>query len=343
MCNIWRKSTENSNNKVDELSGDEIEYLFSNELFSGLVELDITGGEPHLRDDLADIVTAMAGLKKSRLPRLKSIVITSNGLMTEKIVRNYRKILEAMRNSSTDIVSVASLDGMGEIHDRIRGTRGAFERAMNTPDRLQELRRQYTNYYVGIKTTVLPENIDALEEILEFAREKGLFHIISPAFFTEARFKNTGKENSLKLNPSELKALTGFYRHTEFDTNYFYSRIRHLLSGGRKRWSCSTAYNYLFIEADGTVYPCELLPGPIGNVREQRFEEVWNSKTAHRWRRRIGKEAHCCSCIEPGAVRYSACAEGLSYLRFLADLGRRRYRESLYNEGFIKYFPDIPG
>ena len=257
--------------------------------------------------------------------------------MTEKIVRNYSKILEAMQNSSTDLVNVASLDGIGEIHDRVRGTRGAFDRAMKTLEGLLELRRQYTNYYIGIKTTVLTENIDTLEEILEFAREKGLFHIISPAFFTEARFKNTEKEDSLKLKPSEVEKLTCFYRRPEFDTNYFYSRIRRLLTCGRKRWSCSAAYNYLFIEADGTVYPCELLPGPIGNIREQRFEEVWNSKLARQWRKRIGKEDRCRSCIEPGAVRYSACAEGMSYLGFLKELGNSRFMKSLSGEGFTKY------
>jgi len=48
----------------------------------------------------------------------------------------------------------------------------------------------------------------------------------------------------------------------------------------------------------------------------------------------------CRACIEPGAVRYSACAEGLSYLGFLRDLGRKRYLDSLSGEGFIKYMQE---
>jgi hypothetical protein len=94
----------------------------------------------------------------------------------------------------------------------------------------------------------------------------------------------------------------------------------------------------MFIEFDGTVYPCELLSEPIGNVKEQHPEEIWNSPQAHYWRERIEKTEPCRSCIEPGAVRYSACAEGLSYLKFLRKLGRRQFNESLYGEGFIKYF-----
>jgi len=94
----------------------------------------------------------------------------------------------------------------------------------------------------------------------------------------------------------------------------------------------------MFIEFDGTVYPCELLPEPVGNVKKQSPEDIWNSIQAHYWRTRIEKTEQCRNCIEPGAVRYSACAEGLSYLKFLTKLGRHNYRESLYGEGFNKYF-----
>ncbi len=337
MCNMWRRSKEHPNIKDLELAGNEIIDLLSRPLFSELVELDLTGGEPHLRDDLVDIALGIAGLKKKFLPHLRSIVITSNGLLPERIIANYQKILEGLRDTNIDLVTVASVDGIGATHDKIRGTKGAFKLAEKTIGGLLELREKYPNYFIGVKTTVLPENIDSLDDILEFAMKENLFTIISPVFFTETRFRNADSREVLELGPADYEKLLDFYNRRELNTNYFYSRIRSFLSTGRKSWSCTAAYNYMFIEFDGTVYPCELLSESIGNVKKQSPEEIWNSAQAHYWRTCIGKTEQCRNCIEPGAVRYSACAEGLNYLKFLWKLGRQQYQETLRGEGFIKY------
>lgn len=340
MCNIWRQSKEHPNIKVLELSRNEIVSLFSRPLFSGLVELDLTGGEPHLRDDLVEIAQGVAGLKKKFLPRLRSIVITSNGLLPERIISNYQRILEGLKDTHIDLVTVASIDGIGATHDKIRGTKGAFKLAAGTIGGLLELREKYPNYFVGVKTTVLPENLDSLDDILDFALKENLFHIISPAFFTETRFRNADKRKALQLKSADHEKLLNFYNRPELKTNYFYSRIRDSLSTGRKGWSCTATYNYMFIESDGTVYPCELLPEPIGNVKEQDPATIWNSALAQYWRERIEKTETCRNCIEPGAVRYSAVAEGSSYLGFLKKLGKHQYQETLDGEGFTKYLED---
>lgn len=337
MCNMWRRSKEQPDIQSRELSGKEIIDLLSRPLFSGLVEIDLTGGEPHLRDDLAEIALGIAGLKKDYLPHLRSIVITSNGLLPERIISNYQRILEGLKGTNIDLVTVASLDGIEATHDKIRGTKGAFELAGATIGGLIGLREKYSGYFIGIKTTVLPVNIDSLDDILGFAMKDNLFHIISPVFFTETRFRNNDSREALQLGPADYEKLLDFYNREELNTNYFYSRIRGFLLDDRKSWSCTAAYNYMFIEYDGTVYPCELLSEPIGNVKEQDPEVIWNGEKAHYWRKRIEKTEQCRNCIEPGAVRYSACAEGLSYLGFLRKLGGRQFNESLYGEGFIKY------
>ena len=340
MCNIWRKAGEQPGIGDVELSGDEIIGLFSRPLFSELVELDLTGGEPHLVADLAGIVAGVVALKKSYLPKLKTIIITSNGLLPETVISNNKKVLESLRNTDIDLVNVASVDGIGETHDKIRGTRGAFELAAKTIDGLTGLRKQYLNYFIGLKTTVLPQNIDELDAILDFALEKDLFHVISPVFFTEIRFSNAEKRQALKLGQAEYEKALKFYRRPELAADYFYSRLRDYLAAGKRTWHCTAFYNYLFIEFDGTVYPCELIPEPVGNIRRQAVEDIWNGALARARRRSLGKLEYCKKCIEPGAVRYSACAEGLSYLNFLRKLGRDRFTESFHLEGYSKYLDD---
>jgi MoaA/NifB/PqqE/SkfB family radical SAM enzyme len=301
------------------------------------VELDLTGGEPHLRDDLVDIVLGIIKLKNSSLPKLKSIIITSNGFLTERIISNYMNILAGLKDTDIDLVSVTSIDGIGEIHDRIRGTLDAFKLASKTLSDLSELKKEYPNLIIGIKTTVLPQNVNVLDHVLDFALSNNFFHIISPVLFTEARFRNMDKRNEITLAPSEYKKALDFYRRDELKTSYFYAKAICYLATGIKQWVCAASYNYLFIDFDGKVYPCELISEPIGNVKKQDILDIWNSPQAHYWRKRIGKLECCQTCHEPGAIRYSAFTEGFSYLRFLLRLGKRRYKTSLHGEGFLKY------
>jgi MoaA/NifB/PqqE/SkfB family radical SAM enzyme len=338
MCNIWKKSKESPDIKSLEMSKGEITDLLSRPLFSELIELDLTGGEPHLRDDLVDIVNTISGRKSLFYPKLRTIIIASNGLLHQRIISNYAKILESLRGTNIDLVSVTSIDGIGGTHDLIRGTSGSFTLATKTIDSLLELSKEYPNLFIGIKTTVLPHNIHELNNILDFALERGLFHIISPVFFTEGRFSNTDKKEELALKPAQYQELLKFYNTHQLETGYFYSRARNFLAAGQKQWACTALYNYLYIEFDGKVYSCELIAEPIGDVRKQDIESIWTGPVAGHWRRRIGKFERCHACIEPGAIRYSAHAEGLNYLRFLMKLGRRKYQDTLFGEGFFKYF-----
>jgi MoaA/NifB/PqqE/SkfB family radical SAM enzyme len=140
------------------------------------------------------------------------------------------------------------------------------------------------------------------------------------------------------LEPVGYKKVMDFYGRDEFKTSYFYSMAHGFLAAGHKQWACAALYNYLFIEFDGKVYPCEIIPEPIGNVKEQDLEDIWNSSAAQHWRKRIGKLECCHTCHEPGAIRYSAYTEGLNYLKFLMKLGRHEFHESWHGEGFSKYF-----
>ncbi|MFC1942566.1 radical SAM/SPASM domain-containing protein [Chloroflexota bacterium] len=338
MCNIWKRAGEQPDIKSLEIPPNEIIDILSRPMFSELVELDLTGGETHLRDDLVDIALGAGGLKNSYLPKLRSIIIASNGLLPTRIISNYQKILDGLKGTGIDLISVNSLDGIGETHDVVRGTRGAFDMVTRTISGLMALRKEYPNFFTGVKTTILPHNIDMLDAVLGFALEKNLFHIISPVFFTEARFRNTDKTDKLALNPAEYEKILKFLNRQELVTNYFYSRARRFLTTQRKPWVCTALHNYLYIDFDGQVYPCELISEPIGDVRKQGIEDIWHSSLVHHWRNKIGKLECCHRCAEPGAIRYSAYAEGFSYLRFLLELGKRKFSETLDGEGFSKYF-----
>ena len=83
MCNIWKIPRD-----VLDMPVETWIRLLSSDLFSQLIELDITGGEPFMREDISDLIHGICDLKKSRLPNLRSIAITTNGILTKKILES---------------------------------------------------------------------------------------------------------------------------------------------------------------------------------------------------------------------------------------------------------------
>ncbi len=80
MCNIWKIPRE-----VKDLSMDHWIHLLSSDLLSDLRELDITGGEPFLRDDLPRFFSDICRLKQKNLKALQSIAVTTNGFLTARV------------------------------------------------------------------------------------------------------------------------------------------------------------------------------------------------------------------------------------------------------------------
>ena len=99
-------------------------------------KLLLTGGEPFLRQDLADIAAAF----HDGASRTRQITIPTTGWHTQRILA----FLDALLPSRTglELELQLSIDGVGAEHDAIRG-QGAFERLMHTWSALQAARARY--------------------------------------------------------------------------------------------------------------------------------------------------------------------------------------------------------
>ena len=115
MCNIWKIPRDVPNLAISQW----LELLSSN-LFADIRELDITGGEPFIRDDLIDLFFGICELKHKCLPALRSIAVTTNGFLTDAIVSTVENILPTFQKKELDLVVVCALDAVGALHNRIR-------------------------------------------------------------------------------------------------------------------------------------------------------------------------------------------------------------------------------
>lgn len=163
---LWRADPHRADS---DLSIDEIEKTFRS--IGSVYYFNVSGGEPYLRKDFPEIIELAC-----RYLKPKVIVIPTNGILSERIFQDTRRILEIIQRYDPKIsVSVhPSIDGIGEKHDEIRGVKGNFEKLMQTIRLLKPLEQKYRNFTIEPGTVVSNFNIDCIDEISAYVRDLGL-------------------------------------------------------------------------------------------------------------------------------------------------------------------------
>lgn len=332
MCNIWKIPPEVPNLPVEEWI-----RLLHSPILSGLVELDITGGEPFLRNDLPDLFRYIARLKAQRLKALKSVAVTTNGLLTKRVLEFTGLILREFEPAGLDLVVVCALDATGPIHDAVRNVPGAWEKVNATLEGLLEIRKDHPNLIIGLKTTVLPVNVRELENIAVYARQRALFTIISPCIITEGRYGNPEKAGDFRFSREEKDRMIRFFQEDGCRWSFHANRLAAYLKTGIMRKPCSSGFNYLFVRSSGEVFLCPLINQSLGNSTRRPLDEMWHSPDAVRFRKRVGDYPQCRGCTEPGLERVSLPYEGFAYLALLFRMGSRNFMELHRHLGLEKY------
>lgn len=334
MCNIWQAPHD-----LPELSADEWLDVLRSPSLSELKELDITGGEPFLRDDLVELLLGIGRLKADRLPQLRSIAITTNGFLTQKILDNVNAVIAPLEQAGISLVFACGMDAVGDVHDLIRNFTGGWARLHATIEGLKELREQYPGMVIGIKTTVTRHNIDELGKVCQYADEQGLFTIISPYILTSNRYANLGEKEMLALSPSDQQKLKNFYDSPRFQWSYYRTELLRFPETGRMIKPCSAGFNYFFIRSTGELFACPIIAAPLGNVTQAPLTELVRSSVATRFRRGVNDFPECATCTEPGLERYALPFEGSHYLRLYLSMGRQDFSTLHDHLGLEKYFP----
>lgn len=332
MCNIWKIPAD-----VNDLPVEDWLSFIDRAVFRHLKELDVTGGEPFLRDDLPEMMKSICALKATRLRQLKSVAITTNGFLTDKVLSATRRIATDMKAAGLDLVVVFAMDAIGEIHDRIRNVRNGWQRLAETIDGMKEIRRTFGNVIIGLKTTILPMNVDELDGIARFADHHGLFTIISPCIITQGRYGNEDLRDTLQFSRADVQKMIRFYESPAFQWRYHRRALLDLLRTGSLRKPCSAGFNYFFVRSTGDVHPCPLIKKTLGNFKEETMDNLVVSKAARQFRRRIGTFTECGTCTEPGLERYALPFEGFHYVRLLRSLGQKDFLTFHTHMGLDKY------
>jgi len=275
MCYTWQHPSK----KEEEIQPRDLET------FPEVVRLNITGGEPFLRDDLSDILDVV---KK----KAKRAVISSNGFLT-------KRTLEVMAKHR-DVGIRISFDGIGETHDKVRGVPKAHERARETLKGLKELGIKD----LGIAVTISDQNAKDLVPLFKLACEEGVELATATLHNAYYFHKMDNQILDKRQVETEVWKLIREYLKSSHPKNwfraYFTKGILDHMNGRPRELKCTMATDSFFIDPFGYVRPCNVMDHSFGNIREQPFQDIWGSPQAEEARKQVG----CCeqNCWMIGSV-----------------------------------------
>ena len=289
MCDIW-KTDEHREFTLAQLESqmDAIERL-------QVRWVVLTGGEPLMHSNLF----ALADLLRGRGIR---VTILSTGLL---FVRFAREIAEHI----DDVI--VSLDGPGELHDRIRRVPGAFDRI---GEGIGAIRRHKPQFQIGARCTVQKGNHAALVDTAGAAREIGLSSIsflaadLTSTAFNRIEPWSASRQSKIALTRAELAVLEnqiGMLLDDSFviDSPRHLRRIvrhfqAHLELEPPESPRCNAPWVSAVMGIDGSVRPCFFHP-PVGSVVSQPLDDALNTPRARDFRASLDVASNpvCQRCV----------------------------------------------
>jgi radical SAM protein with 4Fe4S-binding SPASM domain len=265
-CDVWKlpQGTE------DELSPEQFELLPDS-----LRNINVSGGEPFMRSDLAEVVGAI-----SRKCIQARIVISTHGLVPSLIERSMKDVLKA----NPDVGIRLSLDGIGSVHEEVRGIKEAFDKVMASLDVAKALGVKD----IGLAYTAGNENLDQLLAVYELAKSEGVMFTLCGAVHS-SEIEGYLASDAKAIEDKEILGrqldyiirdrLRKWSPQALARAYYEYGIYRREVDG-RRILPCGAAEVLCYIDPTGNVFSCNVANKLLGNIREQAFETIWKSAEA---------------------------------------------------------------
>jgi len=243
-----------------------------------VISVTLSGGEPLLRADLEQIISAFD--EKTFL----SLNTTGFGLTSERARYLKQAGLFALG------VSLDAIDA--STHDRLRGHRGAFDAALHALDAAAEAR-----LYPYVITTAGHDLLtpEAFKDFWDFVAETPAqeVHLLEPC----ACGKLAGQEN-VRWTTEERNFVFSLQKTmANQDDAPILSSFAYL--EGAQAFGCGAGLTHLYVDGSGQVSPCNLVPLSFGNIREMSLELILAEMSPYFQRPR----SHCVAQILNPLIR----------------------------------------
>ncbi len=275
-----------------EMTAGEIKNLLDQLAEAGVFFLTLSGGEPLLRRDCFEIIEYARAL-------LFNVKLKTNALLIREAEAQRLKVL------GVEQVQISVYSHRPEVHDAITKIPGSLNRTLAA---IRFLRAQ--GLKVTIANVLMRKNLQDGERVRGLAQDLGVSYTLDPTI-TPMMNGNTSVLR-LRIATADLQQV---FRNSNLvgDVDEFCAPPGSVDEGMMEGLPCSAGHTACYISPYGDVYPCVQFPLPSGNVRREKFLEIWeNSPQLSEVRSIRGKDLPTCSsCAHLGTC--TRCP-GLAYM-----------------------------
>lgn len=233
-----------------ELTTEEIIKMVKDFQDMGVSVFGFTGGEPLFRADIADIVRAVD-------ERSSTVLFTSGDAFTAEKAKELKE--------AGLFCVVVSLDHFKEeVHDILRGKKGAFETAADAI----EISKKH-GFYTVISMVVTKQLLNSIFDFLSFAKKMKAdeVRILEPV--------PCGRliKEKMMLSDEDRKKLIDVHKIANRSSKYPrvsvfpYIESKHIIG-------CTAGIDHLYVDASGNVCPCDFTPLSFGNIKTESIKTI---------------------------------------------------------------------
>lgn len=250
MCHKWKLSGQASDILADEIAG-----LLSMPEFSGVTDVQFSGGELTQRNDIIEFITACV----SALPSLKKVLLATNGTDRETIYNIFKSVQKIKEDLELKIC--ISLDGDRDTCKEIRGM-DCHDQAVDTigylSDKLPEVKR-----LVLMTISAKNANREAMDYVRNVARETGSNFSFRTAYDNEHHKCDVER---IGITDEQKDFIMEYSVKYCGEDPFISAQVVYLRTGKMEfTRNCQAGNLFANIRADGGIYPCMNSTRKIGD------------------------------------------------------------------------------
>jgi len=257
--------------KPDELTVEEIRRLAPN--IGPLMQLSLTGGEPFLRKELAEITKIL--LDHTYPMR---VTVPTNASLTDRTAAYLEEILPLYPDTLFRVAF--SIEGIGEDHDKLRSMPGSYKKIQESYAAISPLRKRFDNFSLECNSVFSANSEETLISTIKHLAEEFSFNNISVTYARGAI-----KDSDLKkISEQRYREVNAFIESLEKKKKggLLFPAVRGITEVTRDIMmrtefndefitTCLAGRKLVVISESGEVLPCEILEKSMGNLRDHDF------------------------------------------------------------------------